>query len=410
MLFLISTTTDNIPSSMHVLSMEAEHVFAVSDCCYEISKHLPLIDTLVGTNNKILSISSLNIRRIIEDRLIEIGWSRTKAVYFLDTVKRTGSIISGSFLLSVLVSVPSMPLSWKPEDIDIYSPQASDDYICPHCKCSPEITSRMSEFMCIFEMKDNYTGHPYTILKIKRSRKWESTCEYYSVTINEMIISKDLNVPLKQFIFDTFDFDFCKVTYDGETLSIYDPISILKKTCIYRGDKEALKYFDYKVKDKFSHANDERIGRIYKTYMRRKKKYESRGFTLRCEFDFGDEIINNMHTEERANSVCDEICTLLKAHKYNLFVPSKYETNIYVVMDDCPSLSNYDDTCNLSGDDYCVPMEQSLDTKLKEIIVSNYPECKYKISSYAQQIINVESTFKAFSSRKLAYKIIIANS
>lgn len=58
--------------------------------------------------------------------------------------------------------------------------------------------------------------------------------------VTEYDTKEELTVPLKSFIFDTLDFDFAKVTYDCDTLSIYDPISILKKTCTYRGDKEAL--------------------------------------------------------------------------------------------------------------------------------------------------------------------------
>lgn len=359
-----------------------EQVFAISDCCYEINKYLPLIDTLVSTNNKILTFSSINIRKIIEDRLVEIGFTRANAVDFLDAINSTGSVISGSFLLSVLVSVPGMPLAWKPHDIDTYCPQEFDNHTCQYCDRCPITSSRMSEFMCKHKMKDNHEGRSYPIIQIIANRTWKSD----TITINEVIMSKNLDVSLKSFIFDTFDFDFCKVTYDGETLSIYDPISILKRTCTYRGDKEALKYFN--LDEVIYTTNKDRMHRIYKTYTNRKEKYESRGFAVFCEFDFGDEIAEGIHTTERMTSISSEIGQLLTSggtsiSKTNInILREHWRTNINIMMDGWPS--------SIISLDRSYIVKQSLAMQIDSIILSNYPHSTIYMYTGSEQVsINI---------------------
>lgn len=62
---------------------------------------------------------------------------------------------------------------------------------------------------------------------------------------------------MKEYMEKTFDFDFCKVSFDGEKFTVLHPKTVMKKRCKY----------------KTTHNNDE-------LSKKRKKKYEARGYTF----------------------------------------------------------------------------------------------------------------------------------
>lgn len=215
----------------------------VSDIRYEVSHHLCLIDTLILFNHKILPRKP-SIKEVVIRRLVEMGFDKEEAMEFLEQVHNTNSVISGSFMLAILVSPMDEPLLWKPEDIDVYCFQ-SDHKQCSFCNKYSSRISLFGEFLCSKGMNGEICCD-YPILNITCNRKWKKS----DLTINEIIIEKQVD-SLRDFIFDTFDFDFCKIAYDGKTLSIKDPTSVLEKHCMYRGDKEALKYFSVKFDDRY---------------------------------------------------------------------------------------------------------------------------------------------------------------
>lgn len=243
----------------------------VSDIRYEISQHLPLIDSLVLFNHGIFPRKP-DIKKIVLQRLKEMGFNNDEAIEFLEQVVKTRSVISGSFMLAVLVSPMDGPLLWQPDDIDVYCFQ-SNHRKCSAGRASSRQISLFGEFLCSKGMSGEACC-AYPIISIMCNRRWEKDGR----KINEVIVDRKIR-SLRDFIFDTFDFDFCKITYDGKTLSIKDSNSVLTKNCIYRGDKEALKYFSMDFQnccfpDGSSSGNyDFRMERLFKTYTFRKNKY-----------------------------------------------------------------------------------------------------------------------------------------
>jgi hypothetical protein len=153
-------------------------------------------------------------------------------------------------------------------------------------------------------VNSEFSGYP--IIGFVSQRNWTINSD----TINELVVSSDIKC-IKEFIFDTSDFDFCKVTYDGKTLSVSNPESIIRRSCIYYGDKEALKYEEPMYEDM---DLEERLRRLYNTYTLRLEKYESRGFNVVTAFDFGDKFKNMMITNEKLLKIIDGLTILLINH------------------------------------------------------------------------------------------------
>ena len=123
------------------------------------------------------------------------------------------------------------------------------------------------------------SGVSYSMLNIVDNRIWNMDQEKF----NDIVLAENTG-DIGEFIFDTFDFDFCKATYDGKKLRIHNPLSILKKECVYTGDKEALKYMNYHPNGMFTRL--QRFSRLQSTCKKRMEKYTARGFTIVDKFDF----------------------------------------------------------------------------------------------------------------------------
>ena len=282
----------------------------ISDVCKEISNYLPLIDVLMLIKYDIFRFK-FNISNNIKERLTEIGMSTELCNNFIKSLDKTHTVLSGSFMVACLTAVINKPLNWIPSDLDIYChPDGKNSCSICNVGCF-KIKSIFSEFLCSNEFS-GVDGVSYPILSIEKNRKWENdNHKFEEIIFNEIIIEKDVNI--KDFIFDTFDFDICKITYDGNTLFVYDPISLIKKKCTYKGDYEALKYFDSEMDDEYHGVEyysgnsdyEFRMNRLYKTYTIRKEKYCKYGFEIHCDFDFGDRFNKDRYTE-------DKICNFIK--------------------------------------------------------------------------------------------------
>ena len=305
----------------------------ISDIRHEISKHLPLIDSLLLFNRALIPRKP-HIREIILQRLKEMGFSADEAIEFLEGVYSTKSVISGSFMLAVLVTPMDEPLLWKPDDIDVYSYRIEGDN-CSFCSGFSYKRSAFGEFLCSKSMTGEECAD-YPILNIIANRKWEKV----GLKINEVVVENTVS-SLRDFVFDTFDFDFCKITYDGKTLSIAKPETVRKRHCIYRGDKEALKYFSTKFEDRYypqylrkggeeSFEYDFRMSRLHKTYTIRKEKYEARGFLIESAFTFGDRYIKEDLTKERIEKFIRDINEFTKEEVFSSHYLSHTSCEVHI--------------------------------------------------------------------------------
>ena len=159
-----------------------------------------------------------------------------------DRAVETQAVISGSFILRLLLSTPySMPF-WRnekePSDIDIYSYPMTIRQ-CPTCKTKIGSISKISTYLCNGQcMPDGHNNSE------KTSSKYDGLTSIFNVwkfTINEpnssKIIYNDIALyedePISEFIRKDFDLDFCKNFFDVKLHILY-PETVLKMKCPYR--------------------------------------------------------------------------------------------------------------------------------------------------------------------------------
>ena len=268
-----------------------------------IIDNLPAINIILLKNAKIFNIH-FDEKEYIKSRLIEYGFSKNLSEKFNTSLIQSKSILSGSFMVSCMISPINDKLNWKPNDLDIYC-EKFDSY-CHTCDMDIPDRSEFSDFLCENKFEAEI-GYNYPIIKILKTRKWYFAERDEHIIVNEIIIEKDINI--KTFIYETFDFDFCKIVYDGNIISFYDINSIINKKCIYKGDKESFKYYDeleyvpYEGNVEYTiHSErmiDFRLSKLLKTYTSRKEKYTRYGFEIICDFDFADKYLEYIYTKDK---------------------------------------------------------------------------------------------------------------
>lgn len=191
---------------------------------YELSKYLSYIELLSLSyaipETKILLPS---FKQKIHNRLKQLD---LKVDEFIFNLKQCKGVISGSFLIQILLSSSKNNVIWQDSDIDIFFEMSKNEI---HCHCDDKFafpsgkTSIFSPYLCengkIYETCESYD----TIENLSSSRKWQLG----KSIINDIVISGDI----KTFINQTFDFDFCKILFDGDKLTILKPFSLLKRKC-----------------------------------------------------------------------------------------------------------------------------------------------------------------------------------
>lgn len=240
----------------------AEVVLKDRKCCAHISNYLPVIQTLVLAKWTKWAFK-ISVRDQVAHRFKEMGISSTSTGQFLSRLKDTGSVISGSFLVAVLVSEPQSLLEWSPNDIDVYSPITVSKGSCAVCG-SPcrhtAFTASMVELGAIAKLTK-----PYPMPGLLAARNWDLS----GAVVNEIML--DRGVDLRSFVFGVFDFDFCKATFDGATLAVFDPETVLQRRCVYTGGL----HDQSQVGD--SHLV---VAMLIQAYTSRIEKYRTRGFTI----------------------------------------------------------------------------------------------------------------------------------
>jgi len=188
------------------------------------------------------------------DTLVDI---RIKDKNLFDLADETNTVISGSFILKILLSTPyQMPL-WIthksnvynkyhsiPPDIDLYSHPITVS-CCPTCLSSDRnIISKISTYLCNGLSTHFVPGateiniwHDYndTLKNLVEC----NDCKVNNILFNDIIVSE--NVPLNDFIIQEFDFDFLKNYYMDSKIYVKHPETVLKRKCIFR-----IKYYNEK--------------------------------------------------------------------------------------------------------------------------------------------------------------------
>jgi hypothetical protein len=285
----------------------AEVIFHHTDICHEICQYLPLIDVLLLIKYKIITYK-VNIRKEVMKRLIELNYHRLFAENILDNIEKTGSLLSGSFMLGVMISPMGGKLSWMPEDLDVYSFSAVG-HICDYCRRKYTASSKFTTFLCSQGMQLEKRCK-YPELQIVTDFKAVSDD---AVAINNILVDPEAH-SLKEFVYNTFDFNFAKITYDGQHLSIHSPFSVLEKKCEYTGEKDVDRYYSLKAQlatahdvfTKDTHQFNLVLSRIYKTYTQRRKKYEERGFKIDWKCPIGENLVQ-FYSVYRNNSLLKKL-------------------------------------------------------------------------------------------------------
>lgn len=108
---------------------------------------------------------------------------------------------------------------------------------------------------------------------------------------------------MKEYMEKTFDFDFCKVSFDGEKFTVLHPKTVTEKRCQY----------------KTTHDNDH-------LSMKRKKKYQDRGYTFDMNEFFGnapqpkgliDQIEHSIKMDDkdaRSSKICHVHGSMIECH------------------------------------------------------------------------------------------------
>lgn len=236
---------------------------------------------------------------------------RIKDKTLLDIADMSKTVISGSFILKILLSTPHQALrlinnadpsqtdSWSAADIDIYSHPLDTDY-CSTCQSITNTKcSSVSQYLCngrslttepnINPPKYNY-WHCYDEIFEDLIGAYHCDIDHY--VFNDIIISNERN--LVNFIKDEFDFDFLKNYYVDGKLYISHPETVLKQKCTFR-----IKDFDPKHERYNIYRQD-------KTLIERIDKYRSRGFNIVCE------IAETDRDRICENCRCTDVCTVVK--------------------------------------------------------------------------------------------------
>lgn len=246
------------------------NVFGIKELCERIAGYLPPASVLLLIKERIFcSDWKFNIKQLIVRRLVELGFDNQTATSLLNHLGRTNSFISGSFMVSVLVSPSNYALEWIPNDIDIYSGLGSTyaQRSIQHSNITDWLWQKKFFQDNDYDDDSFYDGEFPVI-----SKTWK---QGHMPKINEVIIDEDI-IPVTEFICHTFDFDFCKIMYDGKKLVIGNIIDLVLMKCCYRGNA-LVRTLEYSVDvDDLTRCTDAFIGR--------KAKYEKRGFEIQSDY------------------------------------------------------------------------------------------------------------------------------
>lgn len=234
----------------------------------------------------------------------------------------TKALISGSFIIQCILGE-----YWEDSDIDIYFPTINNEKYLTDCDNPYYYLEKFIYETMKFNMKESYRAiSRYQSNQSNGKLNIEYVRNYETVTnILQIIQAKIENDhgKMKEFIYDTFDFDICKNVY------------------YINNGKEYLNVL--KLNDIFNKISKFKIGYRVGSSIQRYEKYTKRGFN----------IINNMTYEEISNKA---IKTLDRGHcmadnyggVINLCHMKEISENEYKIT--TKNFRIHPDIINLSGD------------------------------------------------------------
>lgn len=232
------------------------------------------------------------IDQIVQERLKRAG---LPAKEFCEQLRVTKSLLSGSFLLAILLSSVDKPVEWPEGDIDVISRKKEeqcplnvkishsnpktwrkDSQPAPECVVCSQLPA--DEEMCQYPLVEFFLRHNmhlnvdresyFTPVVIESNRKWIGGSKRQ--TINDLTVTVE---PEPARLIDTFDFSFCRIAYDGVKLFIWDIEAIRTRSCYYDG-----------VREIEWHHRSNRTGKIERI-KNRLNKYTQRGFNIAVSWE-----------------------------------------------------------------------------------------------------------------------------
>lgn len=272
-------------------------ILGIKDIAEYLAQYLRYIDYLsLKRSSKHLPLNILN-KLYTLDSLVDI---KLKGKNLFDVADKAKCVVSGSFILRILLSTPyQMPVWidcvrdfhnnrwWKKSDIDIYSRPLKTDY-CPSCyrNMVDSSISSVSPYLCNGQVWSEYyrqKGTPNNYFHSYNNTLEDivdcHNCHIDNINFNDIIISHRRNIV--DFIKEAFDFDFCKNYYRKGKLYISHPETVLKMNCIFqlKPPENIDDIYDVCGTTQYGKVIN-RDAKLYKTLYERYPKYTNRGFHI----------------------------------------------------------------------------------------------------------------------------------
>lgn len=269
--------------------IDSYYIFTFDDICFEISKHLSYIELLnFSLHFPKLKLKPPKFKYILQKKMKMLG---INYIEFMNQIVSTESCISGSFILQCLLSKYTDTIVWK-SDIDVFTKYYSQK--CNHCNIQVGAggTSSFSEYLCKNGTINEMAPLSQTNNFISASRAWNLNNAIINDITLDLTRDDALDIPdIKTFVFDSFDFDFCKVIYDGNKLTIYNIDSVLFKNTTYS--------FNFDIEKKYGKGHYPFYSqcllttKILKALDKRFDKYTARSFNIALDHNIESALLHD---------------------------------------------------------------------------------------------------------------------
>lgn len=273
-----------------------------------------------------LSIKLINFRFIVKNNLIKIiqnsGDSYEKIILaeliaeeLLNAMETTKTFLSGSFLLKCLTEFCDNSVGVG--DLDFFTNNYHEIYTSKlykrrkidnnhHQPLTIPFVSKFTNFLYMSPI-NVFDGDTTLNRVIHSGSESEDTggpdkqvLNVRNFYINQLkvqdIVIKHFTV--KQYICHTFDMDFLKNIFDGKTLHIYNPTSILKRKATVNIFESYFKSFMLLREYQGGGGWDDDVKYNYiKRQYKRHEKYENRGFKIDVDYSKNIDTVENFYKQ-----------------------------------------------------------------------------------------------------------------
>lgn len=236
-------------------------------------------------------------------------------------ILKDGSIISGSSVLYYYMIEHNLQPNFVPDDIDIFCQYDTPGYYTVYNIFKDK---KKSKFSTSCDNSEKFNTSLNGIARIKPLNlsniiKCVRSYNFYYDTIDELnkkikvdviVLSENFFGTMMDFINKYFDFDFCKVYFDGNQICALYPESIYTRTFkllhvpmtkfLVCSNEKKIIYRDL-IRNFYMISDDHQLNDINdpSRTLRRLKKYKSRGFNIltddfEIECDYGKDILRKL--------------------------------------------------------------------------------------------------------------------